>query len=122
MKKILEVTRLAFLSTLAAAMLLTGCGTAPTTAQGTYIYEYVVQLLAMPSCSAKVEAIAPCYARLSTEDGRVLIVGSPGASWEVVSFVQTLQKGKTYFLPEAFMEYQKKQQEGPNKADPGDRK
>lgn len=118
MKKILELTRLAFLSTLAAAMLLTGCATAPTTAQRTCVYEYVVQLLAMPSCSAKVEAIGPCYARLSTEDGRVLIVGSPGASWEVVGFVQTLQKGKTYFLPEAFMEYQKKRQEGPNKADP----
>jgi hypothetical protein len=62
----------------------------------------------MPSCTAKVEEIAPCYARLSTEDGRVLYVGSPGASLEVVGFVNTLQKGKTYFLPDAFMEYQKR--------------
>ena len=101
---------------------LAGCATTPTTAQRAYVYEYVVQLLAMPSCSSKVEAIYPCYARFSTEDGRVLCVGSPGASPEVVGFVHTLQEGKTYFLPDAFMEYQRKQQKGPNKADPSDGK
>ena len=74
----------------------------------------------MPSCAAKVEEFGPCFARLSTEDGRVLSVGSPGASPEVVGFVQTLRKGETYLLPDAFMEYQKKQVKGPNKPNPGE--
>lgn len=105
------------MAVLVATVCLAGCMTRPVAPQHADVYEYVAQLLAMPSCSAKAEAIYPCYARLRTEDGRELCVGSPGASPEVVGFVHTLQQGKTYFLPDAFMEYQKKQQEGPNKAD-----
>ena len=105
-----------------AIFCLAGCATTPTIAQREYRYEYVAQLLAMPSCAAKVEEIYPCYARLSTEDGKVLYVGSPGASPEVVGFVHTLQEGKTYFLPEAFMEYLKQQRKGPNHPDAGDGK
>ena len=96
---------------------LVGCRTQVATSSHADVYEHATQILALPSCAAKVEKIAPCYARLSTEDGRVLYIGSPGASPEVAGFVQTLQKGKTYYLPNAFMEYQKKQMTGPNKAD-----
>jgi hypothetical protein len=86
----------------------------------TLTYEYVAQVLAMPSCTATVEEVAPCYASFKTEDGRMLCIGSPGAAPEVVGFVQTLQKGETYFLPDAFMKYQKNQREKPNKPDAGD--
>ncbi len=109
--------QLRVLLSIVAITCLAGCATTPTTAQHYYSYEYVAQLLAMPSCSARVEGIYPCYARLGTEDGKVLCVGSPGASPEVVGFVHTLQQGKTYSLPDAFMQYQKKQQKAPNKAD-----
>jgi hypothetical protein len=108
--------------TLILAVYLVGCRTQPAASFHAARYEYAAQVLAMPSCAAKVEEIAPCYARLSSEDGRVLYIGSPGASPEVVAFIQTLQKGQTCFLPDAFMEYQKKQEKVPNKADPGDGK
>jgi hypothetical protein len=107
---------------LVLAVYLVGCRTQPATSSHAACYEYAAQVLAMPSCAAKVEELAPCYARLSTEDGRVLYVGSPGASPEVVGFIHTLQKGQTYFLPDAFMEYQKKQEKGPIKAEAGDGK
>jgi len=38
----------------------------------------------------------------------LLIIGSPEADIEVVHFVATLEKGKTYHLPKAFMPYQTK--------------
>jgi hypothetical protein len=107
---------------LALAVYLAGCRTPPATCSHAACYEYVAQVLAMPSCAAKVEETGPCYARLSTEAGGVLYVGSPGASPEVVGFIHTLQKGQTYFLPDAFMEYQQKQEKGPIKADADDGK
>lgn len=112
----------ALLITLCAVAIqcIIGCTTPPTAAPLTY--EYVAQVRAMPSCTATVQEIAPCYARLKTEDGRVLYIGSPGAAPEVVGFVQTLQKGKTYFLPDAFMKYQRDQREKMNKPDAGDGK
>ena len=78
---------------LVLAVYLAGCRTQPATCSHAACYEYAAQVLAMPSCAGKVEEIGPCYARLSTEDGRVLYVGSPGASAEVVGFIHTLEKG-----------------------------
>ncbi len=116
MKTILHIMSLAL------AVYLVGCRTEPATSTHAVCYEYAAQVLAMPSCAAKVEEIAPCYARLRTEEGRLLYVGSPGASPEIERFVQALEKGQTYFLPDAFMEYQRKQKTGPNKADASDGK
>lgn len=103
---------------------LAGCATSPTPAPATrgFTYEYAAQLVAMPSCAAKVETIFPCYARLIADDGTVLHVGSPGASLQVVGFVHSLEEGKTYSLPDAFMEYQKPHGNEPSKADASDGK
>ena len=85
-----------------------GCKEVSVTTQcSDIIYEYVVQVLAMPSCSATVVDKGPCFAKFEYGDGRVFCIGSPGAATEVVQFVATLEKGKTYYLPEAFMKYQK---------------
>jgi hypothetical protein len=43
-----------------------------------------------------------------SEDGKTFYIGSPEADVEVVHFVATLEKGKTYDLPKAFMQYQTK--------------
>jgi hypothetical protein len=90
---------------------LVGCKTTPVTSlrSDAEHYEYVAQILAMPSRSATVVAIAPCNAEFRSEDGRTFYIGSPAAPSEVVRFLPTLEKGKTYRLPEAVMEYQKKQ-------------
>jgi hypothetical protein len=88
---------------------LAGCKTTPTPTHRSYvIYEYTAQVSAMPSCSATVMEIAPCYAMFESEDGKTFYIGSPEAESEVVHFVATLEKGKTYDLPKAFMQYQKK--------------
>lgn len=74
----------------------------------------VAAVLSMPPCTATVEKIVPCSARLRMEDGKALYIGSPAAGSEVVGFIQTLQEGKTYALPDAFIQYQKNQRKTPN--------
>mgnify|MGYP001765822921 CR=1 FL=1 len=58
-------------------------------------------------CKATVEQIQPCAAYLKTTDGRRMRIGSPGATPEVARFVARLQEGRTYDLPEAFLEYRR---------------
>jgi len=91
-----------------ATVCLVGCMTHSRAPQQADVYDSPTQVLAMSSCRARVDEIAPCYARLRTEDGKVLSIGSPAASPEIVGFVHTLRKGKTYHLPDAFAEYQRK--------------
>ena len=88
---------------------LTGCKADPTAANRIDRYDNDAQLLAMPSCQATVVRIFPCGASLVTEDGRGLSIGGPGAAGEVVGFVQTLEEGQTYVLPDAFLNHQKHQ-------------
>ena len=97
----------------------TGCKTTPVEPQYADTYEYVAQVLAMPSRVATAVEVGPCYARFTAEDGRTFYIGSPGCAPEVWGFVGTLEEGKTYYLPEAFMEYQRKQKT-PNKTTGGD--
>jgi len=92
----------------------TGCSTTSRVKMPSNTYEYAAQVSAMPSCSAKVAERAPCYARLVTTGGCTVFIGSPGAGPEVARFVGTLEKGKTYRLPYAFMEFRKDQRKKPN--------
>ncbi len=89
---------------------LGGCATTPVAPRRADAgnYEYVAQILAMPSRRASVTEIAPCYAAFRTDAGETFIIGSPASPPEVAGFLETLEKGKAYFLPEAFMEYQTK--------------
>ena len=61
----------------------------------------------MPSCNATVKRDSPCVSRFATETGRVFYIGSPGADEDVGLFLGTLEDGKSYYLPEAFMQYLK---------------
>ena len=113
MKKTLELTRLAFLSTLAAAMLLTGCAAQKDTRQlgkaPGPVYESAEQIKAMPPCKAKVVERGPCYVSLKATDGRRFCLGSPGSKADVGRFLGVLKDGQRYDFPDAFLEYQKNQ-------------
>ncbi len=88
-----------------------GCKATPVTTQDSVIiYEDAAQVLAMPSCRATiVEVQVRCYARFNVDGGRTFYIGSPDSPPEVAGFVGTLEEGKTYSLPEAFIQYRKKQ-------------
>ncbi len=96
-------------------LLVTGCTTTPSY-QGKYppCYEYAAQVLAMPSSKATMEFVSPCIRRFRTEDGAEFVIGGPGAEREVMRFLGTLEEGKSYRLPKAFMDYRKAQEEKPN--------
>lgn len=80
---------------------------APPTVRGAR-YEFTAQLMSMPSCRAVVDRKSPCVAYLTTlGDGRKLYIGSPGPSPAVGRFMGTLEIGKTYQLPDAFMDFLK---------------
>ena len=69
------------------------------------------ELPLLPPFKAVVEQKQPCAAYLKTADGKRLCIGGPGATPEVAGFVQVLQEGQTYNLPEAFLEHRKRQSE-----------
>jgi hypothetical protein len=109
---------LLFLMCLAGVFSSVGCSTTPShIGKSRYVYEYAAQVLAMPSCRATVELVSPCQRRFRTERGRVFIIGSPGAAREVGSFLGSLEEGKSYDLPKAFMDFQRAQHKEPNKTD-----
>ena len=92
-----------------ALVCLAGCKTATVATPHPDEYEYTAQLLAMPSRAATVVDGEPCYRELKDDlDGRIFYIGSPGAADEIEHFIQTLEQGKSYRLPDAFMEWQEK--------------
>jgi hypothetical protein len=99
--------KLLFSITLCTALVvcLVGCRTPSDTGPRTSAYVHKTQILAIPSCEATVVERAPCHALLKCTNGRSFYVGSPGASKEVALFVGTLEKGKAYLLPDAFVQY-----------------
>ena len=82
--------------------MLMGCKTAPVAPQHTEVYESNIQVLAMPSCAAKMEQFCTCYALFADAEGRTFYIGSPGASEDVEYFIASLKEGESYFLPAAF--------------------
>ena len=94
-------------SSLGVICCVVGCTTAqrsaPAPPNGTY--EEVPQLMAMPARALTIESVSPCSARLRGRDGSAVYIGSPGAAPEVVGFVQTLERGRSYVFPDAFLNY-----------------
>jgi len=87
---------------LLAVACLAGCRTAPVAPKHTAVYESNLQVLAMPSCTAKMEAFCTCYALFADAEGRKFYIGSPGASEDVEYFIASLKEGQMYYLPAAF--------------------
>ena len=70
----------------------------------------VAQLESIPKCKATVEKITPCSVHLKTDDGQALSLAGPGgADRAILRFMDTLKKGQTYTLPDAFIEFREKQ-------------
>ncbi|MCX7005877.1 MAG: hypothetical protein NTY53_01255 [Kiritimatiellaeota bacterium] len=87
---------------LLTAVCLAGCKTATVAPQHADVYESNLQVLAMPSCTAKLEEFCTCFAILTDSEGRKFYIGSPGASEDVEHFIASLKKGEIYYLPAAF--------------------
>jgi hypothetical protein len=67
------------------------------------------QVLAIKSCTTAVEEIEDGIAVFKDKDGRRIRIGGENVTPELVGFLKTLEEGKSYSLPAAFIEYQKKQ-------------
>jgi hypothetical protein len=121
MKKTFHITRLAASGALAAAMLLTGCGTpkethrpatmpaaaaARTDDKATPQYVTTEQVKAMPPCTATFARRLSDYSgSFTTADGKQFVLGDiRGEQW-VWHFVCAVKEGKTYPLPAAFENY-----------------
>ncbi len=75
-------------------------------------YVTAKEVTAMPHCTAKLltGAINSEFCYFTTAEGKAIILGAPGAGKrgeDVLNFLETLEEGKSYELPEAFLEYQK---------------
>jgi hypothetical protein len=90
---------------LIATVCLAGCRTRPLAPHHADVYEYVAQVLAMPSCRATMLRDCTCFAEFRSADRRTFYIGSPGASPEVEAFIGTLHEGTIYYLPDAFMQF-----------------
>jgi hypothetical protein len=121
------MSKCVYLLCLAIGLFSAGCKTAsvitqtpsdPSESEVPFEYEYPAQVLAMPSRGAIVVATEGCYVELQRDDGtdRRFRLGSPQGDPTVRSFIGTLEVGKWYPLPDAFMAHLKtiKEQE-PNK-------
>jgi hypothetical protein len=84
-----------------------GNPTTPSRDQSIRRCETAGQIRTMPACTATVVERSPCSVQLRTADGRVIAIGSPGASKEVAAFVGTLKVGQEYRFPDAFVDHQK---------------
>jgi hypothetical protein len=73
-------------------------------------YETGEQIKAMPACRATPIHNGVCVFTFKTADGKLFYIGSPGATEEVEHFLHSLEIGKAYDLPGAFLEWQKKQE------------
>jgi hypothetical protein len=94
---------------LAAFLTFVGCTAPSYTGKYPPCYEYTAQVLAMPTCEVTMELVSPCERYFRTEYGREFYIGSPGADEEVARFLGTLEEGKSYWMPDAFMKYREAQ-------------
>jgi hypothetical protein len=70
-------------------------------------YPSADEIKAMPPCRAAVAVAGPCFSVFNATDGKVFVIGDPGSKLIVYHFLRSLEKGRTYALPDAFVEYQK---------------
>ena len=76
-------------------------------------YDTAAMIAGMPRFTGTVLEKFPCCARVCTADGTKLWIGSPAATSEVVRFVATLRECEDYVFPDAFLDWQKREQPRP---------
>jgi hypothetical protein len=72
-------------------------------------YDTAEFIQSMPRCTGSVLEKFPCCARMVAADGRKFWIGSPGATNEVVRFVEALAECEDYVFPDAFLEWRKQE-------------
>jgi hypothetical protein len=72
-------------------------------------YDNGAAIEAMPHCTARIEGRSPCSVRFLTLRGRHFSIGSPGSTAEVSRFLATLKDGRVYSLPEAFLDFKRRE-------------
>jgi hypothetical protein len=70
-------------------------------------YSRADEIKAMQPCRARVGVEGPCFSVFNATDGKVFVIGDPGSKPIVYHFLRSLEKGRTYALPAAFVEYEK---------------
>lgn len=99
--------------------LLAGCATRdPFGGQDHLNCRRVAELEALPTLQATVEQIQSCGVILKTEDGKSLTLAGPlGGDPIIKRFMKTLENGRTYTFPDAFLEFQKMEHSLNNRLD-----
>ena len=72
-------------------------------------YDTAERVSAMRRCEAEVEEIFSCCVRMRLSDGSRIWIGSPATTSEVLSFLPTLEEGRNYTFPDAFLAWQDRQ-------------
>jgi hypothetical protein len=72
------------------------------------VYETAEQIKAMPAVKATLMEKGPCYSVFKGADGKQFVIGTPGSGPQAGRFFRTLEVGKAYELPRAFLDYQKR--------------
>lgn len=73
-------------------------------------YDTAERIAAMSRCEAEVEETFSCCVRMRTSDGSRIWIGSPATTSEVLNFLPTLEAGRNYTFPDAFLDWQETQQ------------
>ena len=61
----------------------------------------------MPASKATLQDRGACYAVFKNAEGKQFVIGDPSSGPDLTRFIKSLEDGKTYNLPGAFLEYQK---------------
>jgi hypothetical protein len=72
------------------------------------VYETAEQIKAMPAVKATLTEKGPCYSVFRGVDVKQFVIGTPGSTPEVWRFLGTLEEGRAYELPRAFLDYEKR--------------
>lgn len=78
--------------------------------EGVPYYDTAEQIKAMQPCKATVDRKLPCHAVFRTADGKRFCIQSCGTKAQVREFVERLEKGHSYALPDSFIAYEKRHQ------------
>jgi hypothetical protein len=65
------------------------------------------EIAAMPPKTGTVVQSSPCSTYFTTADGKGFSIGNPGSGSQITHFLQSLESGRSYKLPNAFLDFQK---------------
>ncbi len=70
-------------------------------------YVTIQEIVAMAPRTGTLAARSPCSSCFTTTDGKGFYIGDPGSGPQVSHFIGSLENGRSYEFPKAFLQYQK---------------